>query len=229
MKSRTLSLVLLFLPSLLFAISPKYKEWAASPQAYFMTKAERAQWATVVTDADAEKFVNDFVASRGPGFADMVADRVANADKYLTIGKKPGSQTLRGKLIVLLGPPTAIKTETKKGRVDRSTPVGGYGDMGGGSPGAAGGGTGGEGASVGDMMSAAQQSDMGGRRSYVEYTITYGGDNLPAAYAKGVTVKIDADPTNGDDWTPDRKAQSELEQLFDAVAASRAAAAKPAQ
>ena len=78
MRSRTLSLVLLFLPSLLFALSPKYKEWAASPQAYFMTKAERAQWAGVVTDADAEKFINDFVASRGPGFADMVTDRVTN-------------------------------------------------------------------------------------------------------------------------------------------------------
>src|SRR5689334_17725835 len=143
MRSRTFSLVLLFLPSLLFAISPKYKEWAASPQAYFMTKAERAQWAGIVTDADAEKFINDFVASRGPGFADMVADRVANADKYLTVGKKPGSQTLRGKVIVLLGPPTAIKTETKKGRTDRFTPVGGYGGDSGG-PGASGGGAGGE-------------------------------------------------------------------------------------
>ena len=229
MRSRTLSLVLLFLPSLLLALSPKYKEWAASPQAYFMTKAERAQWATVVTDADAEKFINDFVASRGPGFADMVADRVTNADKYLTIGKKPGSQTLRGKLIVLLGPPTGIKTENKKGRVDRSAPVGGYGGSSTSVAGAGGLGGGGEGASVGDMMQASQQTDMSGRRAYVEYTITYGGETLPAAYAKGVTVKIDADPTNGDDWTPDRKAQSELDQLFEAAAASRAPAAKPAQ
>ena|ERR1041385_5721063 len=228
MRSRTFSLVLLFLPSLLFAISPKYKEWAASPQAYFMTKAERAQWAGVVTDAEAEKFINDFVASRGPGFADMVSDRVANADKYLTIGKKPGSQTLRGKLIVLLGPPTAIKTETKKGRTDRLSPVGGYGDLGGGNPGSGGGGTGGQGASVGDMISAANQSGMSGKQGYVEYSITYGGDNLPSTYAKGVTVKIDADPQTGEDWTPDRKSLSELEQLFEAAAGSRAAA-KPAQ
>jgi len=227
MKSRTLSLVLLFLPSLLFALSPKYKEWAASPQAYFMTKAERAQWAAIVTDADAEKFVNDYLASRGPGFADQVADRVANADKYLTIGKKPASQTLRGKLIVLLGPPTAIKTETKKGRVDRSAPVGGYG----GSSDVSGGGFGGsgQGATVGDMMQAAQQSDMSGKRTYIEYTMTYAGENLPPAYAKGVTLKVDADPQTGEDWVTDRKAQNDLEQLFEAVAAARAAAAKPAQ
>ena len=227
MRSRTLSLVLLFLPSLLFALSPKYKQWAVSPQAYFMTKAERAQWASVVTDADAEKFVNDFLASRGPGFADQVADRVANADKYLTIAKKPGSQTLRGKLIVLLGPPTAIKTETKKGRTDRYAPMGGYGGDSGG-PGA-GGGMGGQGVSVGDMIQAAQQSDMSGKRTYVEYTITYAGENLPAAFAKGVTLKVDADPQTGEDWVSDRKAQNDLEQLFDAVASARAAAAKPAQ
>src|SRR5689334_22618709 len=175
MRSRTLSLVLLFLPSLLFALSPKYKEWAASPQAYFMTKAERTQWASIVTDADAEKFINDFLASRGAGFADMVADRAANADKYLTIAKKPASQTLRGKVIVLLGPPASIKNETKKGRVDRAAPVGGM------STGDAGRG-GGTGVSVGDMMQASDQSGMSGKQGYIEYTFTYPGEGLPAAY-----------------------------------------------
>jgi GWxTD domain-containing protein len=225
MRSRTLTLVLLFLPSLLFAISAKYKDWANSPQAYFMTKAERAQWRTVVTDEQAEKFVNDFLAARGPGFAEMVADRAANADKYLTVGKTPGSRTLRGKIIVLLGPPTAIKTETKKGRTDRSAPVGGYSGEAGGGAGAGGG----QGVSINDMISASNESGMGERRSYVEYTITYAGDTLPAAYAKGVTLKIDADPQTGEEWAPDRKAQAELDDLFETVAASRAAAAKPAQ
>src|SRR5689334_22045951 len=173
MRSRTLSLVLLFLPSLLFALSPKYKEWAASPQAYFMTKAERAQWNSIVTDADAEKFINDFVTARGTGFADMVTDRAANADKYLTIAKKPASQTLRGKVIILLGPPTSIKTDTKKGRVDLSAPVGGM------ATGDGGRGGGGMGVSVGDMMQASQQSGMSGKRSYIEYTLTYPGEGLP--------------------------------------------------
>src|SRR5258706_8849742 len=123
MRSRAFAvLVVLFAPTFLFALSQKYKDWANSPQAYFMTKAERAQWAGVVTDADAEKFVAQFVASRGAGFAEQVADRATNADKYLTIGKtKPASQTLRGKVIVLLGPPSAVKTENKRGRTDRSS------------------------------------------------------------------------------------------------------------
>jgi|ERR1051325_2853877 hypothetical protein len=214
MRSTKLALLALLLPTFVFALSPKYKQWAASPQAYFMTKAERAQWNAIVTDAEAETFINNFVASRGAGFADLVADRATNADKYLTIGKKPASQTLRGKVIVLLGPPTAIKTETKKGRVDRSAPVGGMstGDTGKG---------GGMGVSVGDMMQAAEQSGMSGKRSYVEYTLTYGGEGLPAAYPQGVTIKIDVDPQTGEDWAPDAGAQKQLDQLFEAVATAR--------
>src|SRR5436309_1262717 len=117
MRSRTLALLVLFLvPSVLFAakLSKKYKDWPSSPQAYFMTKAERLQWATVINDEQAETFINEFVAKRGPDFAAQLADRVTNADKYLTIAKtKPGSQTLRGKVIVLLGPPSALKNEVK--------------------------------------------------------------------------------------------------------------------
>ena len=222
MKPAKLALLALFVPTLVFALSPKYKQWASSPQAYFMTRAERAQWNSIVTDADAEKFINDFVAGRGAGFADMVADRATNADKYLTIGKKPASQTLRGKVIVLLGPPTAIKTETKKGRVDRAAPVGGYSVGDGGRSG------GGMGVSVGDMMQAADQSGMSGKQSYIEYTLTYAGEGLPAAFAQGATIKIDVDPNSGEDWAPDSAAQKQLDQLFEAAAAARAAAAKPA-
>src|SRR5947207_11391547 len=86
-------------------LSDKYKDWSHSPQAYFMTRAERAQWANLQTDADAEQFVNDFVAKRGgDAFVKEVAQNAAQADKYLTIGKTPGSLTARGKMMILLGP-----------------------------------------------------------------------------------------------------------------------------
>ena len=218
---RTLLLLALFVPTTaLFALSAKYKEWASSPQAYFMTKAERLQWAGIVTDADAEKFVAEFLAKRGPGFAEQVADRAQNADKYLTIGKtKPASQTLRGKVIVLLGPPSAIKNETKKGRVDRS-----------GTPNMAMDVTASDsGPQVGDMIQVAQQSGMSGKQQYVEYTLTYSGENLPPVYAKGVTIKVQVDPSTGDDWTPDRHSQAQLDDLFEAAAQARIAATKPAQ
>jgi hypothetical protein len=64
---KRIPLLLLFVPSLLFAaaLSQKYKDWAASPQAYFMTMAEHEQWAAIKTDEEAEQFVNRFLASRG--------------------------------------------------------------------------------------------------------------------------------------------------------------------
>jgi hypothetical protein len=195
-----------------------------------MTKTERVQWAGIVNDADADKFISDFVARRGAGFAEEVGDRVTNADKYLTIGKtKPASQTLRGKVIVLLGPPSAIKNEMKKGRVDRSATAGGYmsatGDSGSGLGGTTGGGGG---ASAGEMIAVANQSGMSEKRSYVEYTITYAGDKLPPAYATGVTITVQADPTTGEDWAPDHASQVKLDDLFATVAEARAAP-KPAQ
>jgi len=195
-----------------------------------MTKGERTQWAGLVTDADAQKFIDDFVASRGSGFADEVADRAKNADKYLTIGKtKPASQTLRGKVIVLLGPPSTIKNEVKKGSVSRSGTAGGYmaasGDSGTGLGGTTGGGGG---TSVGEMIAVANQSAMTEKQSYIEYTITYAGDKLPPAYARGVTIIIRADPRTGEDWVPDRKAQADLDELFSAVVVTRwRGAAKP--
>src|SRR5216684_9211587 len=79
-----------------------FKGWDATPQAYFMTKAEHQEWATIQSDDEAHKFVESYLARRGPGFPAMLEVRVAAADKHLTVGKLPGSQTLRGKLVILL-------------------------------------------------------------------------------------------------------------------------------
>lgn len=87
----------------------KYKDWASSPQGYFMTKAEQQQWDAVRTDAEAQQFVDSFLARRGPDFAAEVASRGEQADKHLTIGKLAGSRTLRGKAIILFGPPSAME------------------------------------------------------------------------------------------------------------------------
>ena len=85
-----------------------YREWGDSAQAYFMTRGEREEWAAVHTDDAAQLFVERFLASRSPGFAAEVADRASQADKHLSIGRIPGSRTLRGKIIVVLGPPTGL-------------------------------------------------------------------------------------------------------------------------
>src|ERR1043165_3703764 len=95
----------------------KYKNWPNSPQGYFMTNAERAEWkASVKTDEEAEQFVKKFVESRGPGFADDVAKRADMADKHLSVAGRAGSLPPRGKLVILFGPPSSfnvVNRETK--------------------------------------------------------------------------------------------------------------------
>jgi fructose-specific component phosphotransferase system IIB-like protein len=111
MKTRLLfaAAILLFSVSLLADGLVKFKGWDTSPQGYFMTKAERQQWAAIKTDDEAQAFVDHFLSSRGPGFAAEVASRAAQADAHLTLGKKvPASKTLRGKAVILLGAPTAF-------------------------------------------------------------------------------------------------------------------------
>src|SRR5512142_433288 len=86
----------------------KYKNWPNTPQGYFMTKADRAEWSKLQTEADAEQFVQKFVASRGPAFEADVASAAKAADDHLSIGGGLGSRTLRGKIVILLGPPTSF-------------------------------------------------------------------------------------------------------------------------
>jgi GWxTD domain-containing protein len=90
-------------------LSKKYKNWDKSPEAYFLTSDERAQWKKIQTDADAQNFILDYKARRGPDFEKMLAERVAAADKYLSAGETKGSETLRGKIVILFGPPSAME------------------------------------------------------------------------------------------------------------------------
>ena len=79
MRIRVLLLAsLLALPVSADSLS-KYKDWGTSPQAYFLTKAEREQWSAIRDDASAEQFVNQYLAARGPAFADEITKRIAMA------------------------------------------------------------------------------------------------------------------------------------------------------
>jgi hypothetical protein len=203
--------VLLFAVPVLAADSlGKYKDWDASPQAYFLTKAERAQWAsTVHTEADAEQFVNRYMASRGPGFADDLAKRIANADKYLTIGKTPASQTLRGKVVVLLGPPSTFHVADVQ--VSSGSTAGIV------SGGGSGGDRGGQGASVADMAGAADRSAMT-VKAVRQFTIGYDPRKLPPSFDSDITVIVDADQVTGKDHLAEPKQQKDLDRLFEMVA-----------
>src|SRR5207244_2284997 len=69
---------------------------------------EREQWSKLDNDAQAEKFIAEFHARRFDNFRREIAERAKNADKYLSFGKSRGSKTLRGKIVILLGPPTSM-------------------------------------------------------------------------------------------------------------------------
>ena len=116
MKKTVVSLALLLAASVVFAdgLSKKYKVWDRSPEAYFLTSSEREQWKKVRTDADAQNFILDYKARRGPDFEKMLADRIAVADKYFSSGETKGSETLRGKVVIVFGPPSSIEKEPRK-------------------------------------------------------------------------------------------------------------------
>src|SRR5262249_35706429 len=102
------------------SLSGKYRSWDKSPDAYFLTSEERAQWKSVHTDSEAEKFVAGYFARRSPDLQAQLKERIAVADKYFSIGKVKGSETLRGKVIILFGPPSAIDRSTGSGSMGRA-------------------------------------------------------------------------------------------------------------
>ncbi len=188
----------------------KYKDWDQSPQGYFMTKAERAEWdATVKSDDDAEKFINAFLAKRPSTFVQDVADRAAQADKYLTIGKLQGSKTTRGRIVILLGPPqgldvsTTTVTDTKRDNgtmTDAMTNFGGTG----------GGGRGDSTSTPGSALSTATQARL--------YHFTYTGDVAKKVDRNKIDITVEADPNTGKDRIPSRSEASELDLISELAA-----------
>ena len=194
----------MLLLALLFAAAV-IKDWGASPQAYFMTKAERAQWAAITNDADAQQFIDRFIASRGPDFVAEVAARTSMADKYLTLGKTAGSKSIRGKVVILLGPPADIRVAETEVKGSSSSTANAY-------AGAAADG----GPSVANMGDASNRGGMSGKRVR-NYTFTY----------PDFKVTVEADVTSGEDRIPDKREAAELEKRFESAAAAPVAVTRP--
>jgi GWxTD domain-containing protein len=199
----------------------KYKNWPNSPQGYFMTSAERAEWkATVKTDDEAEQFIKKFLDSRGPGFAADVAKRAEIADKRLTVSGRAGSLTTRGKIIILLGPPSSFSIARREIKGHAAMTAESYANI---DPSA--------GPSVGDMAMAAQSRNMSGDLLN-DYSFTYAADRLPVKQPKDFVVVVEVRAGDGSDRIVDRKSAAQLDELFEAaaqasLAAGKAAAPKP--
>jgi GWxTD domain-containing protein len=219
MKRFAAVVLISFFSTSIFAatLAQRYKDWAHSPQAYFMTKDDQAQWSKVKSDAEAEKFVNEFVAKRrGDAFVSEVERNVAQANKYLTLGKTPGSETVRGKMMILLGPaaPTAATKKKRAGDVRRAPTADGMSSDG-------------FGPTI-ESMQAASNSPGNSTVYITEYTYTYPAAALPAAYGKQLTVKVEVDPDQDRDRFSSLGADREMDKLYEMVAQAKLAAAKPA-
>lgn len=225
MRARIALIALLVASSALAADLGKYKEWSNSPQSYFMTNSERAEWSKVQTEADAEQFVNKFLASRGPGFADDVADRARAADDHLSVAGKKGSATLRGKIIILLGPPKSFSVAQRKSMQHNSLTTGGA--VGSAAPGGGGGKYGTIGSSdnamnPAAMADAANQSEMSAK--FVnDYTFTYAKEALPGKLDKDLVIVVEVNPATGDDRIVDSRMARQVNELLEAAADTRAA------
>jgi GWxTD domain-containing protein len=97
-------------------LSKQYKKWDRSPEAYFLTSAERAEWKKVKTDQEAQNFILDYKSKRGPEWQKTLNERIAAADKYFSAGEVKGSETLRGKIVIVFGPPSAVDRADAKGK-----------------------------------------------------------------------------------------------------------------
>lgn len=203
-------LVILAALSAFAADRGKYKDWDQSPAGYFMTEAERTAWTKVSSEADAEKFVNEFLAKREPNFTAEITKRAQMADKYLTLGKTQGSKSLRGKVIILFGPPSGMNTsERTQSNVKRDSPQVAGALSNAGSTGA--------GSRFDD--SNTHGGALGTAKLIRTYAITYSDERTRnLADEKDVTFYIEADAATGEDRFASKTAAKDAETLFERAA-----------
>jgi GWxTD domain-containing protein len=99
--------------SLALAQLSKYKDWAKSPEAYYLTPSEREEWSRIKSDDEAGKFIALYWAKRDPTpstsqneFKDGVLRRIAAADEqYKARRYSKGSESARGHVFVVLSAP----------------------------------------------------------------------------------------------------------------------------
>lgn len=86
---------------------PSPRDWIQSPEAYFMTAAEKSQWElAALSDEKAKEFIEEYWRKRGPAFKREVMSRIEFADKTFGYAGIPGSRTPRGRVWMILGSPT---------------------------------------------------------------------------------------------------------------------------
>jgi hypothetical protein len=212
-KTLTLVVAALLLTAVAHANPPGVlANWGQSPQAYFMTAAEKAQWTSIATPGAAEEFVNNYVAKRGgSAWNAEVEKRTAMADKYLTFGKTKGSETIGGKMLILLGAPTSVAmADRKNAKKHYNSPMVNPNNSGG---------------SGGGALEPAEDGGNSGTSTapgvaFRDYTFTFSGKNVPGLDRDEFTTGVTVDLGNGKMTLKDKKQQADLDKVFESVAAA---------
>jgi len=118
---RILPLLFFFLAA--EAVSPQDPEdWANSPEAYFLTQEERAEWKSLDSGASRDRFKERYWLKRDPTpstekneFRETVLARIKTADARFPIAKTPGSRTKRGMVFIVFGTPARVQELTPRG------------------------------------------------------------------------------------------------------------------
>lgn len=94
------------------------EDWAASPEAYFLTAEERAEWKSLASRDSRHRFQERYWLKRDPSpgsekneFRELVRARIKTADDRFRIQKTPGSRTARGQVFIVLGTPARVNDE----------------------------------------------------------------------------------------------------------------------
>lgn len=93
-------------------------EWINSPEAYFATPSERAEWFRLKDNAEREAFKKRYWLMRDPTpgtekneFKQVILDRIRKADAKFSIKDGAiGSRTAQGLVYIVLGPPAFVRT-----------------------------------------------------------------------------------------------------------------------
>jgi GWxTD domain-containing protein len=98
-------------------------EWINSPEAYFATPNERAEWFRLKDESEREAFKKRYWLMRDPTpdtpkneFKDVILDRIRKADAKFSIKDGAvGSRTAQGLIYIVFGPPAFVRTATGGG------------------------------------------------------------------------------------------------------------------
>src|SRR5712692_4149936 len=118
------------------ALSQKYLDFGNGPAQWIMTKDEQTKWKAIKDDAEAQAFIDLFWARRDPTpgtpaneFRDEFDVRVKYADDHFAHGKSRGAMTDRGRVVIIMGGPTAVSRTAPEPKSTIQTPADAAGNV----------------------------------------------------------------------------------------------------